>query len=164
MRSKIVLFIVGYVVWMLLAWPFDKQHALAGIFVVALVANITGDMFSSRPHQFTHITRYLWFAYYIPVFLAECIRANIDVMLRVINPKMPINPGIVKVKTKLKSDTAITFLANSITLTPGTFCIDVNAAEGILYIHWIDVKSTETEKATQLIAARFEGILKHIFE
>lgn len=164
MKSKIVLFIIGFIVWMLLGWPPDLQHAIIGIFVAGLVTFLTGDMFTKRPHHFMHISRYLWFAYYVPVFIWECLRANIDVTLRVINPTLPINPGIVKVKTILKSDTALTFLANSITLTPGTLCVDIDQKEGTLYIHWIDVKAIDVEKATQLIVARFEKILKRIFE
>lgn len=164
MRSRIVLFVIGFMVWMLLSWPPDIEHALVGIFVSALVAFLTGDMFSRRPHHFAHLSRYLWFGYYVPLFLWECLKANIDVALRVASPKLPINPGIVKIKTTLKSDTAITFLANSITLTPGTFCVDIKPEEGILYIHWIDVKTQDTEKATQLIAGKFEGVLKRIFE
>jgi len=46
-------------------------------------------------------------------------KANIHVAYIVIHPLLPIKPGIVKVKTKLKRDSALTMLANSITLTPG---------------------------------------------
>ncbi|KPK97781.1 MAG: hypothetical protein AMJ95_07245 [Omnitrophica WOR_2 bacterium SM23_72] len=164
MKSKFILFLIGFVVWMLLTWPFDLQHVIIGVFVSALAAFLAGDLFTRRPHHFAHLHRYLWFGYYVILFFWECFKANIDVALRVLNPKLPINPGIVKVKTKLKSDTALTFLANSITLTPGTFCVDIKPEEGILYIHWIDVKSTDMEKATQLIVDRFEHILKRIFE
>jgi multicomponent Na+:H+ antiporter subunit E len=128
------------------------------------VTFLSGDLFSRRPQHFGNLSRYLWFCYYLPVFLWECLKANIDVARRVLNPKLPINPGIVKVKTSLKSDTALTFLANSITLTPGTFCVDINQEEGVLYIHWIDVKSQDYEKATQMIVTKFENILRHIFE
>ena len=164
MKSKLVLFIIGFIVWSLLTWPLDFQHLVAGLLVAGFVAFITGDLFTRRPHHFGHITRYLWFCYYVPMFLWECLKANIDVALRVLNPKLPINPGIVKVKTTLKSDTALTFLANSITLTPGTFCVDIDAEKGILYIHWIDVKTQDIDKATELIVANFEKILKKIFE
>ncbi|MDP2923818.1 MAG: Na+/H+ antiporter subunit E [Candidatus Omnitrophota bacterium] len=164
MKSKIVLFILGFIIWMLLGWPLDYAHALVGIFVAGFVAMFTGDMFSRRPHHFGHLTRYLWFAYYVPLFLWECLKANIDVAFRVSDPRLPINPGIVKVKTTLKSDTALTFLANSITLTPGTLCVDIKSKEGILYIHWIDVKSQDSQKATQLIVDTFEKVLKKIFE
>ncbi|MDO8603175.1 MAG: Na+/H+ antiporter subunit E [Candidatus Omnitrophota bacterium] len=164
MKSRLVLFIVGFIVWSLLTWPLDFQHLVAGLAVAALVAFITGDLFSRRPYYFGHITRYIWFCYYVPVFLWECLKANIDVALRVLNPKLPINPGIVKVKTTLKSDAGLTFLANSITLTPGTLCVDIDAEKGILYIHWIDVKTQDTDKATELIVRPFEKVLKKIFE
>ena len=164
MTAKIILFIASFSIWILLGWPPDIQHALVGFFVAGLVVFLTSDMFTCRPRPFARMSKYLWFAYYLILFIWECIKANIDIALRVINPKLPINPGIVRVKTTLKSDTGLTFLANSITLTPGTFCVDIKPEAGILYIHWIDVKSQELEKNTQLIVSRFEKVLKRIFE
>ncbi len=164
MQSKIVLFVIGFIVWSLLTWPLDFQHLIAGLIVAAFVVFIAGDLFSRRPKHSSHITRYIWFCYYVPVFLWEYLKANIDVVLRVLNPKLPINPGIVKVKTTLKSDAGLAFLANTITLAPGTFCVDIDAEKGVLYIHWIDVKTQDTDKATELIVSRFEKILKKIFE
>lgn len=117
-----------------------------------------------RPHVFKSIRRYIWFLYYIPVFIWECIKANIDVAYRVGHPDLPIRPGIVKVKTTLKSDTALTFLANSITLTPGTMSVDIDAEDGFLYVHWIDVKDKDILKATEIIVKKFENILARIFE
>jgi len=98
------------------------------------------------------------------VFVWECLKANIDVTYRVIHPDIPINPGIVKVKTSLKSDTGLTFLANSITLTPGTLSVDIDKDEGALYIHWIDVRYQDIKGATEEIVKRFEKILTEIFE
>jgi multicomponent Na+:H+ antiporter subunit E len=159
-----MLFIIGFIVWMLLAWPPDLHHAIVGILVAGFVAVLFGSLFVRRVHHFTHPSRYLWFAYYVPMFLWECLKANIDVALIVIKPKLAIKPGIVKVKTSLRSDTALTFLANSITLTPGTFCVDIKPEQGVLYIHWIRVESQDEERATQLIVDKFERILKKIFE
>ena len=164
MRSRIILFIVGFLVWALLSWVPDWQHLVIGVFVAALVAYLTGDFFVRRPHLVVHVTRYLWFFYYVPVFLWECLKANIDVAYRVIHPKLPIHPGIVKVKTILKSDAGLTFLANSITLTPGTLTVDIDKENGYLYIHWIEVREKDVEKATKLIVEKFEKILKRIFE
>ncbi len=164
MKSKILLFLLGFLVWSLLNWVPDWQHIVVGVFVSAFVAHMTGDLFVKRAHLFTHIERYLWFLYYIPIFIWECFKANIDVAYRVLHPDLPIHPGIVKVKTTLKSDTALTFLANSITLTPGTLTVDVDKEEGVLYIHWIEVKNKDIDKATKLIVDRFQNILKRIFE
>jgi len=163
-KSRILLFLLGFLVWLLLNWVPDWQHIVIGIFVAAFVAYMTGDLFVRRPHLFTHATRYLWFLYYIPIFVWECFKANIDVAYRVMHPDLPIHPGIVKVKTTLKSETALTFLANSITLTPGTLSVDVDKEDGFLYVHWIEVTNKDIDKATKLIVEKFERILKRIFE
>jgi multicomponent Na+:H+ antiporter subunit E len=89
-------------------------------------------------------------------------KANFDVAYRVLHPKMPIAPGIVKVKTKLKSEMGKVFLANSITLTPGTFTIDLK--DEFLYIHWIYVRYKDVDKATQNIVSLFEKYLIKIFD
>jgi multicomponent Na+:H+ antiporter subunit E len=164
MKSHLVLFIFALVVWLGLTWAVDWQHLLIGVLVGLLVSIFIGDMFVERPHVFTHLSRYLWFTYYIPFFLWECFKANIDVAYRVGHPDVPIHPGIVKVKTSLKSDTGLTFLANSITLTPGTMTVDIDKENGYLYIHWIEVKDKDIERATEIVVQRFEKILKRIFE
>jgi multicomponent Na+:H+ antiporter subunit E len=163
-KSQIILFILSLLIWSLLVWPPDAQHLVVGILVCGFVAFMTGDLFVKRPHVFRHASRYLWFLYYVPLFVWECIKANLDVAYRVGHPDLLINPGIVKVKTLLKSDTALTFLANSITLTPGTMSVDIDAENGILYIHWIDVKSQDIQKASEAIVKTFEDVLRRIFE
>jgi len=165
MRSKVTLFILGFLIWLLLNWAPDWQHVLAGIFIAWFAVFIAGDLFIQRPSNLRHPKRYIYFFfYYLPVFLWECVKANIDVALRVLHPRLPINPGIVKVKTSLESDTALTFLANSITLTPGTLSVDIDRDKGVLYIHWIDVKAKDVETASSKIVERFEKILKNIFD
>ena len=165
MKSRITLFILGFLMWCLLNWVPDWQHLLVGIFVAWFVTYITGDLFIKRTHVLKNPSRYIYFIFhYVPVFLWECFKANIDVALRVLNPNLPINPGIVKVKTNLKSETGLTFLANSITLTPGTLTVDIDPENSVLYVHWIDVKEKDVDKATKIIVSRFERILTRIFE
>lgn len=165
MKSRIVLFLVAFLLWSLLNWVPDWQHLLIGVFIAWFIAFMTGDLFITRPHVLKHPLRYWYFiAHYLPTFLWECLKANIDVAYRVIHPQLPIKPGIVKVKTSLKSDTGLTFLANSITLTPGTLSVDIDKDNKVLYIHWIDVKARDVEAATKIIVERFEKILKKIFD
>ncbi|MEA1973527.1 MAG: Na+/H+ antiporter subunit E, partial [Candidatus Cloacimonadota bacterium] len=95
------------------------------------------------------------------VFLWELLLANFDVAKRIISPKLPINPGIVKVKTKLKSPIGRTFLANSITLTPGTLTVEMK--DEYFYIHWIDVTNDDIDGATRAIVSSFEKYLEVIF-
>lgn len=160
--SKLVFFIIAFILWLLLTWSIEYPRLLVGIAVAIIAMLMYGAIFTSDPKKFANPLRYLRFIYYIPIFFYHCIKANFDVMYRVIHPERPIKPGIVKVKTSLRSDIAKTFLANSITLTPGTMAVDVDGE--YLYIHWIWVEDTEVEKATKLIPEKFEKHLKGVFE
>jgi len=165
---RLVYFVLGFIVWVLLSWPFvdgriDVPVVIAGVIAAAVVAVLFHEVLPKEHHVFCAPLRMFWALVYIPVFFYYVIIANFDVVYRALHPKMPINPGIVKIKTNLKTDSAITALANSITLTPGTLTVDV-ADDGVMYIHWINVKSTEMEQATALIARRFEWFLAKIFE
>ena len=163
--SAIILFVLAYGVWCVLNWVPDVQHLIVGVLAAALVAALIGDLFVQRPHILRNPVRYYYFCFiYVPVFLWECLKANLDVAYRVLSPALPIRPGIVKIKTGLKSDAALTFLANSITLTPGTMSVDVDQQAGVIYVHWIDVTATDVEEATTRIAGRFEYILKEVFD
>jgi multicomponent Na+:H+ antiporter subunit E len=98
---------------------------------------------------------------YLGVFLWELLLANMNVARIVFSPKISIHPGIVKVKTRLKTPTGRLVLANSITLTPGTLVVDID--EDALYVHWIDVTAEDPEEATRRIAAKFEKYLEVIY-
>ena len=79
-----------------------------------------------------------------------------------LHPDLPINPGIVKILTGLSSDMGKSFLANSITLTPGTLTVDIDGE--YLYVHWINVTTQDIEEASKIISGRFEKIIRRIFE
>jgi multicomponent Na+:H+ antiporter subunit E len=168
---RLVYFIVGFVIWILGTWPFyqgraDVQVLVAGLIVSALVAFLFHELLPKEHHVFMSPVRIFWLIVYAPVFFFYVLIANLDVVYRAVHPQMPIRPGIVKIKTGLKTDSGITALANSITLTPGTLAVDLERAEdgAYLYIHWINVRAEETEEATRLIGERFEWFLKRIFE
>ncbi|MDD5155733.1 MAG: Na+/H+ antiporter subunit E [Candidatus Omnitrophica bacterium] len=163
MRLRILLFVLAFFIWLLLTWSLDPQHIAAGFIIGLLVSFLTADIFDKPPQVFKNLKRYVWFLYYVMVFIWECIKANIDGAYRTVHPDLPINPGIVKVKTTLKSDAGLTFLANSLSLKPGTMTVDVDKEKGFLYIHWADVKTQDIDKATELITGKFERILKRIF-
>jgi len=161
--EKLVLFIVSFLIWLILTWTVYPVALGVGILLSLFIAFWFSDLFVQHPRYFFQPKRILYFLYYIPVFLYWCVLANIDVAYRVLHPYLPIEPGIVKVKTELKNPVARVALANSITLTPGTLSVDLTE-DGYLYIHWIKVRTQDIEEATKRIVKRFEKILKEVFE
>lgn len=157
------LFIDVLILWLLLTWRVDHQSLGVGVVISLIVALAFGKRYSQRPMKWFAPHRWFWLiVIYFPLFSWECIKANLDVAYRVLHPRMPIEPGIVKVRTKLKSEIGRTVLANSITMTPGTLSVDIR--DEYLYIHWIKVRGQDVETATSQIVARFEGLLMRIFE
>jgi multicomponent Na+:H+ antiporter subunit E len=165
---RLVYFVVGFIIWIIWTWPFvggkiDIQITVAGLIAAAGVAVLFHEMLPKEHHVFLSPLRLFWFLVYVPVFFYYMVKANFDVLYRVLHPQMPIKPGIVKIKTNLKTASGITALANSITLTPGTMTVDLTD-DGFLYIHWINVRSDDVEQATKNVASKFEWFIKRIFE
>ena len=165
MRAKnfIVSFIVLMIAWVLLNWTVDPVNLVVG----ASVSLFLVVMFCSKCDLFTSINltpkAFAYTFLYLFVFIIELIKANVDVTRRVLSPSLPINPGIVKVKTKLKSKMARLILADSITLTPGTFTLQVEG--DTFYIHCIDTDcGDDVEKATEEIVRKFEKYLEVLYD
>lgn len=162
MLKKIVEFLLILLLWFAFVWSLDVTDLLAGIVVAFLVVWLFSDIFPAEIGRIFHPIRLFWLIVYLPVFAWQVVKSNLDVTYRVFHPEIPIRPGIVKVKTILKTDIAKTFLANSITLTPGTLTVDF--IDDNLYIHWINIISDDPEVETKIIVSKFEKHLKRIFE
>lgn len=150
-----------FLVWLAFTATLAKQEVYVGIGTSFLIALMTSKFLKCCTLYFLCPKRFFYMIVYILVFIRELLKANFDVARRVLSPSLPINPGIIKFKTNLKSDYAKMVLANSITLTPGTLSIDI--IDDTFYVHWIDVKSTNPEQAFKDVAETFEKILLKIF-
>ncbi|ACR80741.1 MULTISPECIES: Na+/H+ antiporter subunit E [Kosmotoga] len=161
-RNYISVILVTFLIWLGLTASFAPGEIITGLAVSMIVAQLLGRYarFNLRVDLPIRIVKYLFM--YLPLFIVEMIKANLDVARRVLNPKLPINPAIVKIPTNLKGDFSKLTLANSITLTPGTLTVDMD--EENLYVHWIDAKSLDPNEAKKIISETFERKIGGIFE
>lgn len=160
--KRFIHFLILFVVWLLLTWSLHWQDLMVGAIIAFIAQLLLGDIFPVGAVKIYSPVRFFWLVVYAFVFFYYVIKANFDVAYRVLNIYMPINPGIVKVTTRLRTDMGRTFLANSITLTPGTLSVDLVGDH--LYIHWINIVSKDPEKETEIIVRKFENLLERIFE
>jgi multicomponent Na+:H+ antiporter subunit E len=161
MKKWLFHFLLLLGVWLILVWSVELPDIIAGVIIALILSLLFHRVFEADLLSILNPVRLFWLIVYIPIFFYHMIVANFDVAYRVINPGLPIKPGIVKVKTKLKTNIGKTMLANSITLTPGTLTVDIDG--DYLFIHWINVTSDDVEGATESIVNRFEKYLKRIF-
>lgn len=155
-------FILSLVFWLLLTFRISVQNVIVGSIASLICTLIFARYFFENTGKLINPRRWYWFLVYLAVFIWSCIKANFDVAYRVLHPRMPIKPGIVKVRTTLKSEFARMLLANSITMTPGTLTVDIIGDD--YYIHWIYIRSRDPETYTSMITGVFEKYIKNFAE
>lgn len=153
--------LVLMLLWMMFTFSLDFFSLLLGGTICCIVAFFTYDLFLEQHevHRKNLFPRLELFLLFLLTLLVKIYLASFDTAERVITGN--IDPKIVRIRTRLKSDLAQTILANAITLTPGTLTIDID--RDYLYIHWLKSKTTHTQYAAELIKGHFEIWLRRIF-
>lgn len=155
------------VVWMLMSGVTDIgrwDEWSVGIAMSAVVAALTSTMLiQGQAKEIMNVRRWIRAIAYIPFYTHAEIKSHIDVIKRILNPAMPINPGIVSVPYEVDTDFGITAVAGSITNTPGTVTMEVDQDRKRFYVHWIDVTSPDETVCYQQVAEAFDVRLKRIF-
>ncbi|SEH99155.1 multicomponent Na+:H+ antiporter subunit E [Rhizobium tibeticum] len=159
-QGLILLWSFLFVVWLVINSSVEPPIVGVGALVSLVVAVIfmrRGDVWRIKvtPSKIFH------FIAYTGVFLVELVKANVNMLRYVYAPRIDIRPGIVKVRMPLKSPIGRLALANSIALTPGSLVMDLRG--DALFIHWLDVKTTDPEGAARMIIGPFERHLGVVF-
>jgi multicomponent Na+:H+ antiporter subunit E len=130
--SLYLLLLAAWTLWSGLSWPwgehFEPLVAVMGVLSTALVVFIAWGMdlvdSEGAPLQLTTFRTLA----YIPWLAWEIVKANIDVARRILDPRLPISPNMIEVVASQSSEIGRVVYANSITLTPGTVSVTVEAA------------------------------------
>lgn len=93
----------------------------------------------------------VWFGL---LFLWEVLKSNVRVAWDVVTPRKRRRPGIVAVPLDTQTDLEITLLANLITLTPGSLCLDVSEDRRTMYVHEMFIDNPDAVR--RQIKQRFE--------
>lgn len=160
-RNIAMLFATLFLFWVLLNGSLAADILIVGAVAALIIAFLFRDglavfsEFKATPRAFGAAVIYLFY------FLKELVKSNLHIAGIVLSPSLPLNPGIVKVRTRLKSNMGRLLLANSITLTPGTLTVEIDGEW--IYIHWVTVGSADIDAATASIVAGFEKYLEVMY-
>lgn len=147
--------LIMFAFWIILSGEFSFVLLFSGIISSLIVSYMSHDLLIKNVDTKISLIKTIRFIKFLPWLLWQIVLANIDLAIRTLNPKMPINPRLIKFNNNLKTDLGMVILANSITLTPGTVTIDVNKNEYLVHII--------SEKAAQsLISGEMQARVKAI--
>ncbi len=152
----LVLLLAG--VWLLLNNTLSFGHLLLGLLLGWLIPLFTMSFWSERVRIFRPGV--------LIVFLGrvafDILVANMVVARLVLGPPRRLRPAFIRVPLELKHELAISVLANTICLTPGTLSARLSPDRKFLLVHALD--APDPAGVIGSIKARYEKPLKEIFE
>ncbi len=77
---------------------------------------------------------------FLPCFLLSSFKSGWNVIQILLKPSMPLNPGVVRYKLSLPEGPSRIFLANLLTLLPGTLSVNLESDEVVLHVLNLDSK------------------------
>ncbi|WP_317055434.1 Na+/H+ antiporter subunit E [Roseovarius rhodophyticola] len=146
------------VVWTLLQNNISAGMVVFGLILGIIIPRITAVWWPDRPHGI----RLLKLFNYMIIVLWDILVANVQVAWIVLTrPNSKLRPAWVIVPLDLKQPEAITVLAGTITLTPGTVSADLSSEGHSLLVHTLD--TDDPDGVRDEIKTRYEARLKEIF-
>lgn len=124
--SFFLTFLIMFSFWILLSGEFTFILLASGVISSLIVAGLSHDLLIGRINLKERVVHLFRFIKYLPWLMGQIVLANADLVYRTLHPKMPIDPGLIRIKNIYKTNIGMVTLANSITLTPGTVTIDIN--------------------------------------
>ena len=126
-------FLVLYAFWILLSGLFTPflLAAGAGCALAVLAFARRMDVIDREGHPI-HLGWRALFSYW-PWLVWEIARSSWDVSRRILDPRLLISPTLARFRPSQKSELGLVIHANSITLTPGTVAVEVEADEFLVH-------------------------------
>ncbi len=128
-RSATSRFIAMMILWLILV-EGDRYNVWFGM-AIAAGAALVSLLFI--PKITFHPLALIGF---VPFFLHKSIIGGIDVAKRAFDPRMPIDPGFAEFPLSISSERGRVFIANTMSLLPGTVSVEV--LERSLRLHLLD--------------------------
>jgi multicomponent K+:H+ antiporter subunit E len=146
------------VAWTLLQNEISAGMVVFGVILGTIIPRATANWWPDRPQGFK-LGRMIA---YVVLVLWDIIVANVEVAWIVLTrPNSKLRPAWITVPLELRSPEAITVLAGTITLTPGTVSADLSSTGHSLLVHALH--APDPDAVRDEIKRRYEARLMEIF-
>ena len=146
-------------IWMLLVNEVKLGSLVMAAVLGALIPLVTASYWPDQPR----VRNLPAMVGYVAIVLCDIVRSNFTVARIVLfMPADRIRSAWITVPLDLRSPEAISLLAGTITMTPGTLTADMSACGRALLIHALH--APDPDAVRREIKTRYEARLKRIFE
>ena len=136
------MYLLYFILWVIFNGRITLEICLFGIVIAGAVFAFTCKFMDYSIEKEKHILKKsVQMLHYICVLVVEIVKANFAVIHLILSEKEEIEPALVSFEAKMKTTTGKAFLANAITLTPGT--ITVSLEDSRYLVHCLDESMAE---------------------
>ena len=153
-----LLSITLFVVWLLLVNSVSAFSILSALVLALAVPLFTNALWPDHPQ----IRRPLRLVAYGLRLLRDIGVANLHVARLILGSPARLRPAFIRMPLELRDESAITLLASTISLTPGTVSANLSGDRRTLLVHSFDLEDEAT--AVAHIKERYERRIREIFE
>jgi multicomponent K+:H+ antiporter subunit E len=146
------------VLWLLLVNQLSAGHIVLGALLGWLIPFVTSGFW---PEQI-RIRHPLTLLHYLVILIVDIVRGSFHVAHLILLGPQRLRPAFVEIPLALQTDLAISLLANTISLTPGTVSALLSTDRRTLIVHTLDTGDADALAA--IIKQRYEAPLRKIFE
>ena len=146
-------------VYLELSSNFELSNIIVGLMIVTGITKLI------RPQHFSIDWRRLpssvsALVLYLVILVYDVIASGIQVARIVLDPALPIKPGIVAIPSQCDSEMGTALSAHAITLAPGEMVVEMDE-KGVMYTSCLD--TTNSEKYTEDAQRIRKDLLQKIF-
>ncbi|MEZ5328754.1 MAG: Na+/H+ antiporter subunit E [Verrucomicrobiales bacterium] len=145
-------------IWLLVNNTFAAGHMVLGG-VLAILIPFATSAFWSEPIRLRSPGLAIQYAGRLAL---DIFTANLQVAIWIIRPSHRLQPAFIHYELELRSPLAISVLANTISLTPGTVSCDLSSDQRFLLIHCLHVD--DADELVRQIHERYEQPLLEVIQ
>ena len=136
------MYLLYFVLWVIFNGQITLEICLFGVVIAALMFAFTCKFMDYSLEKEKNVLRKsLGFGKYVIVLVLEIVKANFAVMHMILSEREELEPVLVSFQSDMKTPTGRAFLANAITMTPGTITVALEESEYV--VHCLDVSLAE---------------------
>jgi multisubunit Na+/H+ antiporter MnhE subunit len=146
-------------IYLELSSNFELSNIVVGLIIVTGIAKFVRPQhlpsdWSRLPSSVFALVRYL------VILVYDVIASGIQVARVVLDPALPIKPGIVSIPSQCDSEMGTALSAHAITLAPGEMVVEIDE-KGVMYTSCLD--TTNSEKYVEDAQKMRKDLLQKIF-
>ena len=149
-----------WLVYLALSGNLELPNLLAGLVIAWLVTALLRPRPRDIPLRRLPQALYAVLRYFL-LLIYDLVISGFQVARIVLDPDLPISPGIIAIPTETQSEPAVALSAHAISVTPGELVIEIDE-QGVMYTHTLDAtqKSAQIQEAQQVRETLLEKITR----